>query len=87
MTKRLQLALCGEVKELKQLPQATVNRTDVEGFCIFDEFCDAQVGMAHPESLGHIRYAATEFGVVQTIKAVPFEVTDLNGLLFCDLRQ
>jgi len=72
--KRLAFSVRADAKEIQEITQATVYRTDAEPVCVIDEFCHANVVVAHPEAFGNVGYSAAIFGVAETVEDGALEV-------------
>jgi hypothetical protein len=84
VTKRLRFGFCGNGKEFEQIFQATADGTDVEALGVFNEFCHAHIGVAHPETLGEVGHAAAVLRVAEAGEDCAFRVAGFDRLLFCD---
>jgi hypothetical protein len=82
--KRLAFIAHADAKEIQEITEATVDRTEAEAMCVVDKFCHANVVVAHPEAFGNVGNSAALFGVAETVNDGAFEVADLDRLLFCD---
>lgn len=56
----------------------------MKAFRVVEQFCDGNVGMAHPETFGDLGYAAAVLGVAQSVENSSFEVTDFDRFPFGD---
>jgi hypothetical protein len=82
--KGLQFGLVSDCEKLEQIAQAAIHGTDAKPKSVVEEFGDTHVGMAHPQTLSNIGYAAAILGMAQAVEDGTFEVADVDRFLFCD---
>src|SRR5258705_12645621 len=84
LPKRIQFRFCTHTQQFEQIAESPGHRARLEACGVLDEFLRAQIGTAHPESLGNFGDPSTVFRLPQSVEDSAFEIAYFNRLFFRD---